>query len=58
MPSNTVLLSPLCTVPCRCVTCCAMTESTSMLMRLNSSKHANAPDDARPYGSGKIGIRE
>ena len=21
-----------------------------MLMRLNSSKHANAPDDARPYG--------
>ena len=29
-------------------TCCAMTLSTSMSMRLNSSKHAHAPDWATP----------
>ena len=28
--------------------CCAMTDNTSSSMRLNSSKHAHAPDDARP----------
>ena len=28
--------------------CCATTDSTSMSMRLNSSKHAHAPELARP----------
>ena len=28
--------------------CCAITESTSMSMRLNSSKHAHAPAVERP----------
>jgi hypothetical protein len=30
-------------------TCCATTESTSRSMRLNSSKHAQAPELASPY---------
>ena len=29
-------------------TCCATTDNTSRSMRLNSSKHAHAPDDASP----------
>jgi molybdopterin-biosynthesis enzyme MoeA-like protein len=28
--------------------CCAMTDSTSRSMRLNSSKQAHAPEEARP----------
>ena len=28
--------------------CAAITDSTSRSMRLNSSKHAHAPDEARP----------
>lgn len=29
--------------------CCATTDSTSRSMRLNSSKHAHAPQDSKPY---------
>jgi len=35
-------------VKIRLQTCCATTDSTSSSIRLNSSKHAHAPADARP----------
>ena len=34
--------------PTKLQTCCATTDSTSNSIRLNSSKHAHAPADARP----------
>jgi hypothetical protein len=48
VPSNTVRFSFLWTAPWRWITCCAITDNTSILIRLNSSKHAHAPDDAKP----------
>lgn len=37
-------------------TCCATTDNTSSSMRLNSSKHAHAPHDAKPLKNYKTTI--
>lgn len=41
---NTLLLTLCCCAFCIVVICCATTDSTSTSMRLNSSKHAQAPE--------------
>lgn len=48
LPSNSTLLDPLAFSPKRMSNCYAITESTSMLIRLNSSKQAQAPALASP----------
>ena len=47
-PSNTNVLTRAATALWMHSTCCATTDRTSSSMRLNSSKHAHAPDAARP----------
>eukprot|EP00955_Chlamydomonas_euryale_P116179 366401-Chlamydomonas_euryale.AAC.3 len=48
VPSNVKLCSLAWMARWMSSTCCATTDSTSRLMRLNSSKQAHAPLDARP----------
>lgn len=47
-PSNQNLSAPMRSAFWIVSSCCATTDSTSMLMRLNSSKHAHAPLCASP----------
>jgi hypothetical protein len=48
VPSNSKILRPADFACCMVWICCAITLSTSKSMRLNSSKHAQAPLLARP----------
>ena len=47
-PSNSTYGVPLAFSPNKTSNYCAITESTSMSILLNSSKHAHAPADANP----------
>lgn len=47
-PSNSTYGVPFAFSPKRIKSCYAITDSTSILILLNSSKHAQAPADARP----------
>ena len=48
VPSKTKLVTRAAIARWMSSTCCATTERTSRSMRLNSSKHAHAPEDAKP----------
>ena len=48
LSSNMMTETPRLTPSCSVMICCATTLSTSTSMRLNSSKQAQAPQEARP----------
>lgn len=47
-PSKDILVNDACIPCCMVNICCATTDNTSKSIRLNSSKHAQAPQDNKP----------